>query len=327
MPCEQRLEHRRRHEGRRAASEMNLRHRAVAERRHAREIEIQLREHHVHVRRAALVIAGDHRVAAAERAQHLAERQVQVEGKRRRFRRQRRVQGFEPGLGRRCLLPVRHRRIARIPRHRHVVLFEQRRQLTGCSCECLSNGIDKGVDRRFWSARKDTVAQAANPPAPARLVKRHESAARTPTTPGPDRMAAGRATPGRSCPARTPAAAARDSNRGEVPSRVDAEAGPRCVRQRRSELRRVRGLGVIADATGEGASEARAGPAPPLEAKYDGGRSPAAVSRIITTSAPALICMAIAARSSGTAWAAKRRYNSHDDFAIRIGPACDPSIA
>jgi hypothetical protein len=70
-----------RQKGRRAAAEMQLRHRPLTQAFHLTEVEIELRQHQRHVRSAAVMVAGNDRVAAAEGAECFAERQVHVDRK------------------------------------------------------------------------------------------------------------------------------------------------------------------------------------------------------------------------------------------------------
>jgi len=114
----------RREKRRRAAPEMDLAHAPPGQRRHARQVRVELAQHEMHIRLRPAVIPGNHRVAAAERAERLAERQMHVERERRVGRGDRGVERRDPLVGRRLRVPLGHRRITRVPRHRHVVARE-----------------------------------------------------------------------------------------------------------------------------------------------------------------------------------------------------------
>ena len=133
---------------------------------------IELGEHGLHVRRAALVIARDHGVAAAKRAERFAERQVNVERQRRRVGRERDVERLEPG-GSRPAFPASSAR----PDSSCIAAPERRTSraigsVTRSSCECFSDRRDESADRRFRRARQDAVTEPADPAAASIGIKR-----------------------------------------------------------------------------------------------------------------------------------------------------------
>ena len=198
----------------------------------------------------------------------------------------------DPLVGRRRRVPLRHRRIARVPRERGRRTWRTDRSHDVSSCaKRLPYSVDERAHARLGRARQHAVAQAANPAAPrARRPAgasgaRNASIARSSASPVSCRRA-GSKLPWTKSGARRRASAAARSQRASRARRPRRRRGRRQTRAR-SRCAPVAGPWRSSRA-GRGnarASVARSAPRSRAERRR-ATSSPAAVSKIITTSAP-----------------------------------------